>query len=263
MSYALLVGINYVGQQGELNGCINDIEDIQELLVKKFNFEEDKVIMLHDNADSDHRPTRRNILRYLVDLATKAAQGHISRLFFHYSGHGYYRRDDDGDENDGWDEVICPIDYSTEGCISDDVLNLIFGIIPSSCNVFSLIDCCHSGTMLDLKHRYKYATQLSVSEINARSLDGNIVMLSGCRDDQTSADAYMGSQYNGAMTKAFIDTLSKYKYSITYLDLLEGMRGYLQGHDFKQVPQLSSSHTINEGTVFICSRKNVPFAYTD
>lgn len=263
MSYALLVGINYVGQQGELNGCINDTQDIQKLLVEKLNFKEDQIIMLHDNADSDRQPTRQNILRSLVDLATKATQGKISRLFFHYSGHGYYRKDDDGDENDGWDEVICPVDYATQGCISDDVLNLIFGIIPPSCNIFSLIDCCHSGTMLDLKYRYKYATQLSVNEINARPLDGNIVMLSGCRDDQTSADAYMESKYNGAMTKAFVDTLKKYKYSITYLDLLEGMRGYLQSKNFDQVPQLSSSHVINEGTVFICSKQNVPFAYTD
>ncbi len=37
------------------------------------------------------------------------------------SGHGGQIKDKDGDEVDGYDEVIFPVDYKTAGCIVDDV----------------------------------------------------------------------------------------------------------------------------------------------
>lgn len=37
------------------------------------------------------------------------------------SGHGGTQADTDGDEADGTDETICPIDYETNGQIVDDV----------------------------------------------------------------------------------------------------------------------------------------------
>lgn len=37
------------------------------------------------------------------------------------SGHGGQIKDKDGDEMDGYDEVIFPVDYQTAGCIVDDV----------------------------------------------------------------------------------------------------------------------------------------------
>ena len=36
-------------------------------------------------------------------------------LFFHYSGHGSQTYDSDGDEVDGNDETICPVDYDSAG----------------------------------------------------------------------------------------------------------------------------------------------------
>ena len=38
-------------------------------------------------------------------------------LFFHYSGHGSQQQDHDGDEVDGTDETICPVDYKDAGQI--------------------------------------------------------------------------------------------------------------------------------------------------
>ena len=38
-------------------------------------------------------------------------------LFFHYSGHGSQQQDSDGDEVDGTDETICPVDYKDAGQI--------------------------------------------------------------------------------------------------------------------------------------------------
>ena len=41
-------------------------------------------------------------------------------LFFHYSGHGGQQADKDGDEADGKDETLVPLDYQTAGQITDD-----------------------------------------------------------------------------------------------------------------------------------------------
>jgi len=46
-------------------------------------------------------------------------------LFFHYSGHGGQTRDLDGDEVDGWDEVIYPLDFQKCGHIVDDEMHAI------------------------------------------------------------------------------------------------------------------------------------------
>lgn len=45
------------------------------------------------------------------------------RYFFHYSGHGGQVKDEDGDDEDGFDETIMPIDFTTKGQIIDDELH--------------------------------------------------------------------------------------------------------------------------------------------
>lgn len=55
-------------------------------------------------------------MRWLV----RDAQPHDS-LFLHYSGHGGQTKDLNGDEVDGLDEVIFPVDYKWTGHIVDDV----------------------------------------------------------------------------------------------------------------------------------------------
>lgn len=44
-----------------------------------------------------------------------------NRYFFHFSGHGGRMKDYDGDEDDGYDETIYPVDHATYGQIVDDV----------------------------------------------------------------------------------------------------------------------------------------------
>jgi metacaspase-1 len=43
---ALLIGINYVGQQGQLSGCHNDVANIKEYLVKRQGFSESNIHVL-------------------------------------------------------------------------------------------------------------------------------------------------------------------------------------------------------------------------
>eukprot|EP01087_Luapelamoeba_hula_P024872 TRINITY_DN962_c0_g1_i1.p1 TRINITY_DN962_c0_g1~~TRINITY_DN962_c0_g1_i1.p1 ORF type:complete len:453 (-),score=92.59 TRINITY_DN962_c0_g1_i1:126-1370(-) len=79
----------------------------------------------------------------------------------------------------------------------------------------------------------------------------DIIMFSGCRDDQTSMDtSFAGFGRTGAMSYAFITTMQQDRNKITYLELLRGMRQTLNGR-FQQVPQLSTGHAMDLNTRFM------------
>eukprot|EP00979_Chaetoceros_neogracilis_P015297 scaffold5659_cov256-Chaetoceros_neogracile.AAC.4 len=150
---AVLIGINYVGQQGELAGCINDVLNMKEYLMDVHGFEESNMtILLDDGVHSD--PTKENILNAYRKLVNDSQPGDC--VYCHYSGHGGKLKDDGNDEADGYDETLVPLDYARNGQIRDDDL-LKTLVIPMQKGVFvtSIMDCCHSGTVLDLPYTFK------------------------------------------------------------------------------------------------------------
>lgn len=56
-----------------------------------------------------------------------------------------------------------------------------------------------------------------------RSSGADVVMLSGCKDSQTSADAMEAGKATGAMSWAFITVLNQYS-QLSYLQLLNATR---------------------------------------
>jgi hypothetical protein len=58
--------------------------------------------------------------RYPPRLSRDAQPG--DALFVHYSGHGGNVRDTNGDEADGYDETLVPLDYERAGQIIDDLI---------------------------------------------------------------------------------------------------------------------------------------------
>lgn len=82
---ALLIGINYFSQKGQLRGCINDVKNMSTYLNQHFGYKrEDMVILTDDQQNPMSQPTKGNILRAMHWLV-KDAQPNDS-LFFHYSG---------------------------------------------------------------------------------------------------------------------------------------------------------------------------------
>jgi hypothetical protein len=82
---ALLIGINYFGQRGQLRGCINDVKNMSTYLSQNFGYaREDMVILTDDQQNPMSQPTKANILRAMHWLV-KDARANDS-LFFHYSG---------------------------------------------------------------------------------------------------------------------------------------------------------------------------------
>ena len=80
-------------------------------------------------------------------------------------GHGGQTPDLDGDEDDGYDEVIYPVDFRTAGHIVDDEMHRIMvQTLRPGVRLTAIFDSCHSGSALDLP--YIYSTQGVLKEPN-------------------------------------------------------------------------------------------------
>lgn len=235
--FAVVIGINYFNTDSELNGCINDANHVKTFLTGIAKYLPENIMTLTDDAASLIKPTKQNIINSFNVLVNKALNEDFTELWFSYSGHGSNVEDLNGDEKDGMDEVICPCDYETAGMIVDDFIyaNLV-AKLPSTVTLFCLMDCCNSGTVFDLPLLYN--TSLTAS--NSNKPLASVISISGCRDNQTSADAYINNNYEGAMTWSFLNALSKANYDIKIVDLVKNMRTLLKP-SYTQVPLLAIS----------------------
>eukprot|EP00537_Pseudo-nitzschia_pungens_P008091 CAMPEP_0172356604 /NCGR_PEP_ID=MMETSP1060-20121228/985_1 /TAXON_ID=37318 /ORGANISM="Pseudo-nitzschia pungens, Strain cf. cingulata" /LENGTH=299 /DNA_ID=CAMNT_0013076813 /DNA_START=78 /DNA_END=977 /DNA_ORIENTATION=+ len=176
---AVLIGINYVGQQGELSGCHNDVKNIRSYLINEEGFKEkDMIVLMDDGYNND--PTRNNIIDALNRIVSYSEAG--DTVFVHYSGHGGRARDNSGDEDDGYDETLIPVDFQSAGQIVDDDLyeNLVLKM-KEGVTVVVLMDCCHSGTALDLPYNIKSTeSQMHATEGFNFSLLENADVAMGC-----------------------------------------------------------------------------------
>ena len=256
----LLIGINYNNTELQLSGCINDTLNLKEFLINNKYFKSDEFIMMNDNLTGDFYPTKENIEKQLISILefTQINKNKFVELFISYSGHGYYIQDTNKDEKEGKDEVICPVDCMTNGFITDDYLKSIINQFHTKVHVVYLIDACHSATMLDLKYNYLIDAKNScVIDKLQKATSCNCVMISGCRDDQTSADAYLSDQTTkkyeaqGAMTAGFI---ANHTDKTNYITLINNMRNWLKTNGFSQIPQLSSGRAISTRGLFLLNQ---------
>src|SRR5271170_4993200 len=116
-----------------------------------------------DQPNPMSQPTKANTLRAVHWLVNDAWP--TDSLFFHFSGHGGQTPDLDGDEEDGYDEVIYPVDFRLQGHIVDDEMHRIMvKSLPAGVRLTAIFDSCHSGSALDLP--YLYSTQGVLKEPN-------------------------------------------------------------------------------------------------
>jgi hypothetical protein len=234
---ALLIGINYLNTQYQLSGCINDTNNMKELL-SSYGFNDFKI--LTDNTSI--KPTKTNILNELKNFIVNSKSGDI--LFFQFSGHGTWTYDKNNDETDGRDEMIVSSDL--QYIWDDELKNILQNNMKDGVTLIGLFDSCHSGTILDLKYNYldssnynNYSENIKVSEVS-----GNVIMISGCMDTQTSADSFINNISQGALTWSFIDCIKK-KPNSSWRELLKTMRDLLKTKGYSQIPQLSTDSFYN------------------
>lgn len=140
----LSVGINkYPGNA--LQNCVNDANAIGA-------WTEAHGARMSTGYQRDTEGTAANMregLRWLLSGPLEPG----SVLLFSYSGHGAQVRDLDGDEPDGTDETLVPIDFNFQKpgtWFTDDALHqqILEAKLPPGVTLLVNVDACHAGTLL-------------------------------------------------------------------------------------------------------------------
>jgi hypothetical protein len=230
---SLHVGLNrvdpaqYAGWAGELNACEADAASIEEI-ARASGFA--TRVLLNDAA------TREAVRAAIRAAAAGLAGGDI--FLVSYAGHGGQVPDANGDEPDAADETWCLHD----GQLIDDELQELWSGFAPGVRVLVISDSCHSGTVTRAGKRQldldKAAAELRAHGITqpvyrfmppdtalrtyrehkafydglGRSLPAtppptraSVRLLSGCRDDQTSADGPFNGLFTGTLLRVWSD----------------------------------------------------------
>ncbi|KAJ8754813.1 hypothetical protein K2173_012737 [Erythroxylum novogranatense] len=224
---ALLIGVSYKKLKYKLKGTINDVKNMRDMLIENFNFRLQNILVLtEDETDQELIPTKRNIQNSLEWLVEGCKAG--DSLVFYFSGHGLQQPDFN---EDGFHETILPVDFMEEGMIIDNYINsTIVWPLTEGVTLHSIIDACHSGTMLDLLHVYnvkakKWDDNKPPSCVRKHSNGGLAISISACEDYQVALDTteFSGKEMGGALTCILIDLVKRHP-GLTYGDLIELLR---------------------------------------
>jgi hypothetical protein len=266
---ALCVGINKFKNYPDaaLNGCVNDANDMGGVLRDFLGFKEKDITVL-----TDAKATKANIMKNLNSMVDGAKKGKYQYLVFSLSSHGTQVPDVSGDEPDKADEAFCPHDLAASGdkwhtdhIITDDELHDLFVTLPENVLLEVYLDTCHSGTglkavdmLLQRKPRYlpppSLKAFLKIDTLAPRGLKDLLlgkgivhhVLWTGCRADQTSADANIDGSWHGAFTYYFCKELRSSKNSLSRADLLKKIRADLKAGHYTQIPQLETQATVRK-----------------
>ena len=256
---ALCVGINDYpfGEANDLRGCVNDANNWASLLKNNFGFTEVKQLI-------NEQATKANIIKGIKSLLKGAKSGDI--LVFTNASHGTYHADSDGDESK-FDEAICPCD-TTSDLLVDDELRKIFKKIPDGVQLTVISDSCHSGSVTrkpgtDRRNRHLDprvfgGTSLTRAELQAarekkeKHPESKMkeILLSGCKSNQTSADAYIAGDYHGAMSYYAIEVIKEAGNDLTYEQLHRRLVKKLEEGNYGQEPQLEGTDDNKRRKVF-------------
>ncbi len=220
---AFMVGISHYDtaltgyQWNNINGT-NDVQLLSPILKKQGFY---LSTLLDDQA------TYQNIISQLSTFTNQTKKGDI--VYLHFSTHGQPVEDLNGDEEDGWDEAIIPIDaykiykkgsYEGKKHLLDDQLNtyikkLRTKIGPSGF-LYVVIDACHAGTssrandetIRGTKVGFTYNNKVfkpsvqkkSHYKVESSAKISHVMYLEACRPDQVNMEIKVKDRRYGPLS---------------------------------------------------------------
>ena len=260
MKSALLIGCNYPNSNISLNGCINDVLNIKKLLISKYGFLNNEIIIMTDNLlpNNPFYPNAENIHTQIKKWTSNSNNSILN--YFHYSGHGSSIKDRNSDELDGYDEFIVPSDYLQKRIvILDDTIYKYLENIKNTTPTFLSFDSCMSGTICDLNFSYLYDTKnkkftSKLENKNTSLLQKNIVSLSAVRDTQYALDVTYNNLPVGAFTTALISCLTNLNFNVSMNTLISSIYVFLISNNYISMsPVMSANKEIDLSKTFFLS----------
>ena len=235
--YGLLIGISQYNTQQTSWGNINGENDIKLLspILEKLDY--DLSILTGKHA------TAKNIRDALNDLANKSQTG--DTVYLHFSCHGQPVEDTNGDEKDGWDESLIPIDaemlyrkgiYEGDNHITDDELEQTIALLRHKLGyngcIYIAIDACHAGTAARNEniheeftpyrgthigfsqnkiYRPKHADEESYITIaDVDNVSANVIVLEACLATQRNQEVRIQETLYGALSYTLATIITQY-----------------------------------------------------
>ena len=224
---------------------INGVEDIH-LLFPALSKQGFSVITLMDND-----ATYDNIVSHLSQFTNKTKKGDI--VYLHFSTHGQPVEDLNGDEEDGWDEAIVPIDaykmfkkgqYEGKKHLLDDQLNNYVKHIREKIGktgfLYVIIDACHAGTssrsndetIRGTKVGFTYNNKIfkpstqkkSHYKIEAAPKLSDVLFLEACRPDQVNTEIKVKDKRYGPLSYNIAQALQAKPLSANANEFLSNIR---------------------------------------
>lgn len=188
----------------------------------------------------DSQATFENIVSQIAQFTNKTKKGDI--VYLHFSTHGQPIEDLNGDEEDGWDESIIPIDaYKIyrkgvyEGCkhLTDDILNKYVKKLREKIGptgfLYVVIDACHAGTSSRANDETVRGTYVGFTynnkvfrpsknkkshyRIEPSAKQSDVMFIEACRPDQVNTEIKVGGKRFGPLSYNIAQTLSSFTLS--------------------------------------------------
>ena len=244
---AFMVGISHydTALTGYQWNNINGVEDINLLspILKKQGC--DLTILLDEEATYD------NITRQLTTFTNKTKKGDI--VYLHFSTHGQPVEDLNGDEDDGWDEAIVPIDayklykkgvYEGNKHLTDDQLNKYVKKLREKIGpkgfLYVVIDACHAGTSSRANDETVRGTKVGFTynnkvfkpspqkkshyKVETSPKMSNVMFLEACRPDQVNTEIKVGDKRYGPLSYNIALTLSAEALSVDAEECIKSLK---------------------------------------
>lgn len=252
---AFMVGISHydTALTGYQWNNINGAEDVRLLspILKKQGF--------YLNTLIDEQATYQNIISQLSSFIRKTKKGDI--VYLHFSTHGQPVEDLNGDEADGWDEAIVPIDaykiykkgsYEGKRHLLDDQLNEFVKQLREKVGpkgfLYVVIDACHAGTSSRANDETVRGTKVGFTynnkvfkpstekkshyKVEASSKMSNVMYLEACRPDQVNVEIKVKDKRYGPLSYNIAQALQAKPLSTNANDFLSNVKASIMNGGF-------------------------------
>jgi hypothetical protein len=203
-NYAIIIGIAAYARMSPLDYTDDDAESVAQRLASLPGWDPDNMALLLNSQATSVNFTR------LLDALQEGSEDDV--LFVFFSGHGNRVEDTNGDEADGYDEVLCFYDVD----LRDDTFALLLESLPMR-RLAIMIDACYSGGQLN--SRAAKGTEMGADDgiledlaripaARPQDLDAlakSLVALSASRFDEPSWE--FGSLEHGLFAYALLEAL--------------------------------------------------------
>ena len=244
---AFLVGISHydTALTGYQWNNINGVEDVKLLspILKRQGF---SLITL-----LDEHTTFANITRQFSQFINCTKKGDI--VYLHFSTHGQPIEDLNGDEEDGWDESIVPIDaykiykkgvYEGKKHLLDDQLNLYVKKLREKIGpkgfLYVVIDACHAGTSSRANDDAIRGTHVGFTynnkifkpstskkshyRVEASTKLSNVLFIEACRSDQVNTEIKVDGKRFGPLSYNIAHALSGFTLTTNANEFIENIK---------------------------------------